>query len=73
MRIETFPSSEFMAGQMRCLMCLLLLIVANGCSSYSALPSGSEAPAITANGWIHGKAPPDLDGNVVVLEVFATW
>ena len=46
-----------------------------GCSAsgYSALSSGSEAPTIQAAGWTNGGPPTDLEGNVIVLEIFATW
>lgn len=50
------------------------IITMSGCGSgYSALPSGSQAPEIQAAGWTNGGPPADLEGNVIVLEMFATW
>jgi|GEM_PF-4111592 len=67
------------ANAIRCLVTLMLALGSAaiiGCGSgsgYSALSSGSEAPAITATGWTNGDPPEDLEGNIVVLEMFATW
>ncbi len=52
--------------------CLLGLGLLSGCSGYSALSSGEAAPAIVAEGWANG-AEADFAGDVLVLEVFATW
>ncbi len=44
-------------------------------SSGTLLSPGSQAPPIRALGWLNGGPPPDdqLDGNVVVIECFASW
>lgn len=38
-------------------------------------PAGTPAPPITAAGWVNGDAPTpeELDGQVVVVEAWATW
>lgn len=59
--------------RLACVLAIAFVACMAGCSSYSALPSGSEAPPIVASGWTNGEAPGNLDGKVVVLEVFATW
>lgn len=44
----------------------------SGCG-LSALPPGSSAPELIVAGWTNGGPPQELDGKVLVLEVFATW
>lgn len=69
MRINFFSEPVQLAKLIMCLGCAII----TGCSGLSALPSGSTAPAISATGWTNGDAPQDLDGKVIVLEIFATW
>ena len=65
------------ANAQQCLAALLVAIglaALTGCGSrYSALSPGNQAPAVQAAGWTNGGPPEDLEGNVVVLEMFATW
>ena len=44
-------------------------------SSGTLLSPGSEAPPISALGWLNGGPPPadQLEGNVVVIDCFASW
>ena len=49
------------------------ILCLSGCGGYSALSSGSTFPDLEVAGWTNGGPPSDLNGNVVVLEVFATW
>jgi len=37
------------------------------------LAVGEEAPAITAQGWVNGEPPADLEGKVIVVDEWATW
>jgi thiol-disulfide isomerase/thioredoxin len=41
----------------------------------NGLPVGSDAPVITAQGWVNGNAPTteELKGKVVVVDAWATW
>lgn len=57
-----------------CLYIALLVAVGllTGCSGYSALSSGEASPAIVAAGWANGSEA-DYSGDLLVLEVFATW
>ena len=43
-----------------------------GCGP-SALAPGNGIPQLKVAGWTNGGPPQDLEGNVLVLEVFATW
>ena len=50
-----------------------LLLATVGCGGgYTALEPGSGMPTLAAAGWTNGEAP-QTQGNVVVLEAFATW
>ena len=46
------------------------LVVSTGCSS--AL-SDASLPPIEVEGWTNGGPPSDLEGNVLVIDVFASW
>jgi thiol-disulfide isomerase/thioredoxin len=41
--------------------------------SSEPLPVGSQAPVLTAGDWINPRPPDDLQGHVVLVDVFATW
>lgn len=48
----------------------VILLIA---TSSGGLAPGNPLPAIQVAGWANGGPPSDLDGKIVVLEVFATW
>ena len=50
-------------------------LLLNHTSSGTLLSAGSEAPPISALGWLNGGPPlsDQLEGNVVVIDSFASW
>ena len=58
-----------------CTAALVVCCVLSAGCLQPPLEIGSAQPALRAAGWTNGDAPSlqDLEGKVVVLDVFATW
>ena len=56
------------------MLLMVVVVFVVGCGP-AALGPGNTVPKLQVAGWTNGAVPTsaDLEGKVVVLEVFATW